>query len=100
MDCDRGASADEGGRGEERKHKLSHAYQSSCSRFSCSGTNRVGSCRDRVQEIVGDAVMDKIGPICSLNEEGELQGVWRELGVPGLWYMLGNSYPLIKEAPR
>ena len=24
--------------------------------------------------------------------EGELNGCWRDLGIPGLWYMMGRSF--------
>lgn len=42
-----------------------------------------------MRKICGDAVGDKCKPIWGLNTEGEINGVWRDLGVPGLWYMTG-----------
>ncbi|KAJ7682909.1 hypothetical protein B0H17DRAFT_1075373 [Mycena rosella] len=50
----------------------------------------VGDPRDVIRTICGDNVGDRCGKIWGLDAEGELQGVWRDLGVPGLWYMLGN----------
>ncbi|KAJ6502848.1 hypothetical protein C8R47DRAFT_1007901 [Mycena vitilis] len=50
----------------------------------------LGDAREGVRKICGDAVGDKCKPIWGLNAEGEINGAWRDLGVPGLWYMLGN----------
>ncbi|KAH8091396.1 hypothetical protein BXZ70DRAFT_1041311 [Cristinia sonorae] len=49
-----------------------------------------GDIREPIRKICGDEVGDKVPPIWGLNEEGELSGTWRELGTPGLWYMMGN----------
>ncbi|THH27067.1 hypothetical protein EUX98_g7120 [Antrodiella citrinella] len=49
-----------------------------------------GDVRDPIRKICGDEVGDKLPPIWGLNDEGELRGTWRELGTPGLWYMMGN----------
>ncbi|KAJ6566754.1 hypothetical protein B0H19DRAFT_1138526 [Mycena capillaripes] len=49
-----------------------------------------GNARDGVRKLCGDAVGDKCKPIWGLNKEGEINGAWRDLGVPGLWYMIGN----------
>ncbi|KAF7345177.1 Flavin-containing monooxygenase YUCCA3 [Mycena sanguinolenta] len=46
--------------------------------------------RDTVRKVCGDAVADRCGRIWGLNAEGEVNGAWRDLGVPGLWYMMGN----------
>ncbi|KAF8143648.1 hypothetical protein K438DRAFT_1911041 [Mycena galopus ATCC 62051] len=48
-------------------------------------TGYVGDARDGVRKICGDAVGDKCKPIWGLNAEGEINGAWRDLGVPGLW---------------
>ncbi|KAF8896687.1 hypothetical protein BD779DRAFT_1497248 [Infundibulicybe gibba] len=45
--------------------------------------------RDAVREICGD-VADRCSPIWGLDEEGEVNGCWRDLGVKGLWSMMGN----------
>ncbi|KAJ6526586.1 hypothetical protein DFH09DRAFT_995693 [Mycena vulgaris] len=50
----------------------------------------LGDPRDAVRTICGDAVGDKCGKIWGLDVEGEIQGAWRDLGVPGLWFMIGN----------
>ncbi|TCD68951.1 hypothetical protein EIP91_009341 [Steccherinum ochraceum] len=49
-----------------------------------------GDFRDVVRPIVGDTVVDRMPPIWGINDEGEIRGVWREIGTPGLWYMVGN----------
>ena len=33
---------------------------------------------------------DKCIPIWGLDKEGEVRGAWRELGVPNLYYMMGE----------
>jgi len=52
--------------------------------------SRLGDARKHVERVCGKEVADRCGPIWGLNEEGELNGVWRDLGVRGLWYMIGN----------
>ncbi|KAH8084312.1 hypothetical protein BXZ70DRAFT_568551 [Cristinia sonorae] len=49
-----------------------------------------GDQRDVMRPIVGDTVADRMPKIWGLNQEGEPNGVWRELGTDGLWYMIGN----------
>lgn len=46
--------------------------------------------RDIIRQIVPEDIAAKLTPIWGLNSEGELRGAWRELGTPGLWYMMGN----------
>ncbi|TFK75723.1 FAD/NAD-binding domain-containing protein [Pluteus cervinus] len=48
-----------------------------------------GSLKEPIREICGDAVADKCKAVHGLDEEGEINGWYRELGVKGLWYMLG-----------
>ncbi|KAF8875878.1 hypothetical protein CPB84DRAFT_439009 [Gymnopilus junonius] len=43
-----------------------------------------------IQSVCGEEVAKRCKPIWGLNEEGELNGAWRDLGIPGLWTMLGN----------
>ncbi|KAJ6550423.1 hypothetical protein DFH09DRAFT_1366721 [Mycena vulgaris] len=50
----------------------------------------LGDARNTVRKICGDAVGDKCKQIWGLDDEGEIHGAWRDLGVPGLWYMMGN----------
>ena len=42
------------------------------------------------RRLLGDDVADRCGPVWGLDEEGELQGVWRRSGHEGLWFMGGN----------
>ncbi|KAJ6515648.1 hypothetical protein C8R45DRAFT_957213 [Mycena sanguinolenta] len=50
----------------------------------------VGDVRDNIRKVCGDELADKCKPIWGLDEEGEINGCWRDLGIPGLWYMMGN----------
>ncbi|KAJ7135908.1 hypothetical protein C8R44DRAFT_769283 [Mycena epipterygia] len=50
----------------------------------------VGDVRDNIRKVCGDKLADQCKPIWGLDEEGEVQGCWRDLGIPGLWYMMGN----------
>lgn len=49
----------------------------------------LGDARDTVREICGDDVASRCTPIWGLDEEGELNGCWKEFGVPRLWYISG-----------
>jgi putative flavoprotein involved in K+ transport len=42
------------------------------------------------RRILGDAVGDRMGPVWGFDEEGELQGMWRPTGQPGLWFLAGG----------
>jgi putative flavoprotein involved in K+ transport len=42
------------------------------------------------RRILGDAVGDRIGPVWGFDAEGELQGMWRPTGQPGLWFHAGG----------
>ncbi|EMD41360.1 hypothetical protein CERSUDRAFT_79019 [Gelatoporia subvermispora B] len=42
-----------------------------------------------IAAIAGEDVVKRLKPIWGLTEEGELRA-WRDLGVPNLWYMMGN----------
>ena len=46
--------------------------------------------RGPVRDIVGPEDGEKITAIWSLNSEGELRTAWREIGLPNMWYMMGN----------
>ncbi|KAJ7090179.1 hypothetical protein C8R44DRAFT_818281 [Mycena epipterygia] len=50
----------------------------------------LGEARDGVRKICGDEIGTQCKKIWGLNDEGEINGAWRDLGVPGLWYMIGN----------
>ena len=56
--------------------------------------NRLGDSRDVIRNVCGDAVVDKCSEIWGLNAEGEINGAWRDLGVKGLWYMIGKFFRL------
>jgi hypothetical protein len=45
--------------------------------------------RDPIRSICGDDIANKCKPIWGLDNEGELNGCWRHLGVKNLWYMTG-----------
>ncbi|KAF8623715.1 hypothetical protein AX17_007412 [Amanita inopinata Kibby_2008] len=52
----------------------------------CTG---LGEPRDGVRKICGNEIADRCPPIWGLDEEGEFNGTWKEIGAPNLWYMMG-----------
>ena len=52
----------------------------------------LGDARDTVREICGDAIASRCTAIWGLDKEGELNGCWKEFGVPRLWYISGAQY--------
>ncbi|KAJ7029866.1 FAD/NAD-P-binding domain-containing protein [Mycena alexandri] len=42
--------------------------------------------------ILGDEIMDRVGPVWGLDEEGELRGCYRPTGQPGLWFAAGHFH--------
>lgn len=42
------------------------------------------------RRILGDAVADRTGPVWGFDAEGELNGMWRPTGQPGLWFHAGG----------
>ncbi|MGE0424582.1 MAG: flavin-containing monooxygenase [Reyranellaceae bacterium] len=46
--------------------------------------------KDAVRPILGDAITDRIGPVWGFDAEGELAGMWRPTGQPGLWFLAGG----------
>jgi putative flavoprotein involved in K+ transport len=46
--------------------------------------------KEAARRIVGDAIADRIGLVWGFDEEGELSGMWRPTGQPGLWFMGGG----------
>jgi cation diffusion facilitator CzcD-associated flavoprotein CzcO len=48
--------------------------------------------RDRVRQLLGDAVADRCTDVWDLDEEGELRTIWRPSGHPGFWFMGGNMH--------
>ncbi|KAJ3967698.1 hypothetical protein EV361DRAFT_929427 [Lentinula raphanica] len=49
-----------------------------------------GDARQIIRKICGDDVANKCNPAWGLNEEGEIVGSWKDMGIPGLWYAMGN----------
>ena len=50
---------------------------------------RYGDTHGNIRRVCGDAVADNCKPIWGLDKVGELNGVWRDIGVRGLWCILG-----------
>jgi len=46
--------------------------------------------RTSVQKALGDEVADRARDVWGLDEEGEINAMWRPSGHPGLWFMGGN----------
>lgn len=46
--------------------------------------------KEAVRPVLGDAITDRIGPVWGFDEEGELAGMWRPTGQPGLWFLAGG----------
>ena len=42
------------------------------------------------RRLFGDAVGDRIGQVWGFDAEGELHGMWRPTGQPGLWFHAGG----------
>ncbi|KAF7359203.1 FAD/NAD-P-binding domain-containing protein [Mycena sanguinolenta] len=51
-----------------------------------------GSIRDSMRGIFGDSVIDQTSPVWGLDDEGELRGIYRPSGHPGLWFAAGEFY--------
>ena len=58
--------------------------------FSLLFFKRLSDAREGVRKVCGDEVADKIKPLWGLDEEGELNGCYRDLGYQGLWYIMGE----------
>ncbi len=46
--------------------------------------------KEAIRPILGDAMTDRIGPVWGFDQEGELAGMWRPTGQPGLWFLAGG----------
>jgi cation diffusion facilitator CzcD-associated flavoprotein CzcO len=55
------------------------------------GDHRLGDCRAHIQRVCGATLVEKCKPIWGLDKEGEINGAWRDMGVRGLWYMMGMA---------
>ena len=47
---------------------------------------------DAAGELLGTGVADRCDPVWGLDQEGEIRGIWRPTGHPGLWFMGGPLY--------
>ena len=43
-----------------------------------------------VQGLVDSETFNGVGEIWGLDDEGEFNGVWGDIGVPNLWFMMGK----------
>ena len=51
---------------------------------------RVDSERVLARKLLGSELGARVPDIWGLNAEGELRTAWREVGLPNVWYMMGN----------
>ncbi|KAJ6458695.1 hypothetical protein DFH09DRAFT_1199203 [Mycena vulgaris] len=49
-----------------------------------------GNLSDPIRSICGKEIAEKCAPIWGLDNEGEINGCWRHIGVNNLWYMTGS----------
>jgi hypothetical protein len=45
-----------------------------------------------MRKILGPEVGARLKPIWGLDPEGEIQGVWRDIGIPRVWCMMGEFF--------
>jgi hypothetical protein len=60
--------------------------------FFTGHPHRYGDARGPMRKILGSEVGAQLKPIWGLDAEGEIQGVWRDIGVPRVWCMMGKSF--------
>ncbi|HTR87604.1 MAG TPA: NAD(P)/FAD-dependent oxidoreductase [Reyranella sp.] len=46
--------------------------------------------KEALRPVLGDAALERIGPVWGFDEEGELAGMWRPTGHPGAWFLAGG----------
>jgi putative flavoprotein involved in K+ transport len=46
--------------------------------------------KEAIRPILGAETTDRIGPVWGFDAEGELAGMWRPTGQPGLWFLAGG----------
>ena len=46
--------------------------------------------KEAVRSVLGEATTERIGPVWGFDAEGELAGMWRPTGQPGLWFLAGG----------
>jgi hypothetical protein len=52
----------------------------------------LGESRDPMSKILGPEAGARLKPIWGLDAEGEIQGAWRDIGLPRLWCMIGEPF--------
>ena len=57
-------------------------------------TDSLGDLRDQIRKVGGDELLNRCGPLWGLDSEGEIAGIWRNFGVPNMWYMMGQYFSL------
>ena len=45
-----------------------------------------------MRKILGPEVGARLKPIWGLDAEGEIQGAWRDVGIPRVWCMMGKGF--------
>lgn len=50
----------------------------------------LGNAIDGIRELCGDNVAEKCSAVWGMDEEGEINGTWRDMGLKGMWYMMGT----------
>ena len=55
---------------------------------------RYGDARGLAHELCEPEVVDKVGEVWGIDEEGELNGVWRDSGHPHLFFAQGETSPI------
>ena len=71
---------------------LTLIYNLFCTRVNYL-TDSLGDLRDQIRRVGGDELINRCKPVWGLDSEGEIMGAWRNLGVPNMWYMMGQFYP-------
>jgi hypothetical protein len=56
-----------------------------------------GDARAPLRKVLGPELGARLKPIWGLDPEGEIRSVWRDLGVPRVWCMMGKSFPSLEE---
>ena len=52
----------------------------------------LGEASDQIREICGEEVASRIKKIWGMNSEGEINGIWRDIGVSNMWCALGIAF--------
>jgi hypothetical protein len=55
----------------------------------------LGESREHMRKILGPEAGARLKPIWGLDAEGEIRGVWRDIGFPRLWCMMGRPFSFL-----